>query len=130
MIQQLVKVDIQVLTKQNFLMYMASYYEESLSDDHCDFEDDLKRIKYIKRLLSKYKETGILRTRLIINHMIILMNTLGPLATTRILFHKIDPIHHIVVSTFLYKLDALTEHLKTEMNIDEGVCKMIDEEMR
>jgi hypothetical protein len=109
---------------------MASHYKESLTEDECDFEDDLKRIKYIKRLLSKYNDTGILRTRLIINHIVILQNTLGSFATTRILLYKIDPIHHEVVSTFLHKLNILGELLKKEMTIDDEVCKLINKEMR
>ncbi len=111
-------------------MYMASHYQETLSDDGCDFEDDLKRIKYIKRLLSKYKDTGLLRTRLIINHVVILMNTLGPFATTRVLLYKIDEEHHEVISTFLHKLNALDDFLQSEMSIDESVCKLINKEMR
>jgi hypothetical protein len=100
------------------------------SDDECDFEDDLKRIKYIKRLLSKYRDTGILKTRLILNHIVILINTLGPFSTTRILLYKIDPEHHEVISTFLHKLNALGGVLKDEMTIDDDVCGLINEEMR
>jgi hypothetical protein len=110
---------------------MASHYEEKLTDDDgCDFEDDLKRIKYIKRLLSKYRDTGILKTRLLLNHIVILMNTLGPFATTRILLYKIEEEHHEVVSTFLHKLNALEGLLKNEMSIDVEVCKLINKEMR
>lgn len=109
---------------------MASHYEESPTDEQDDFHDDLQRIKYIKRLLSKYKSKGILKTRLIINHMVILMNTLGPFATTRILLYKVDPEHHEVLSTFLHKLNALDKFLKEKMTIDDEVCKLINEEMR
>jgi hypothetical protein len=110
---------------------MASHYTERLgSDDECDFEDDLKRIKYIKRLLSKYRDTGILKTRLLINHIVILINTLGPFATTRILLYKIDPEHHEVISTFLHKLNALGGILQDEMTIDDDICSLINEEMR
>jgi len=119
------------LNNKNFLMYMASHYTERLgSDDECDFEDDLKRIKYIKRLLSKYRDTGILKTRLILNHIVILINTLGPFSTTRILLYKIDPEHHEVISTFLHKLNALGGVLQDEMTIDDDVCGLINEEMR
>jgi len=111
-------------------MYMASHYTESLTDDVCDFEDDLKRIKYIKRLLSKYKNTGVMKTRLMINHIVILINSLGPFATTRILLYKIDEEHHEVISTFLHKLNALDDFLQSEMSIDESVCKLINKEMR
>jgi len=112
-------------------MYMASHYEESpIEDEKCDFQDDLKRIKYIKRLLSKYENTGILKTRLILNHIVILMNTLGPFATTRVLLYKIDVEYHEVISTFLFKLNALGGVLQEEMTVDDNVCRMINEEMR
>lgn len=111
-------------------MYMASHYTESLTEEVCDFEDDLKRIKYIKRLLSKYKNTGVMKTRLMINHIVILINSLGPFATTRILLYKIDEEHHEVISTFLHKLNALGDFLQSEMSIDESVCKLINKEMR
>lgn len=109
---------------------MACHYSESLTEEDDEFYDDLQRIKYIKRLLSKYKSSGVLKTRLIINHIIILMNTLGPLATTRILLYKIDPTHHEVLSTFLHKLNALGGFLQSEMTIDDSVCKLINKEMR
>ena len=124
-------LDFPTLNKKNFLMYMASHYEESLiEDEKCDFQDDLKRIKYIKRLLSKYENTGILKTRLILNHIVILMNTLGPFATTRVLLYKIDVEYHEVISTFLFKLNALGGVLQEEMTVDDDVCRMINEEMR
>jgi hypothetical protein len=110
---------------------MASHYSESLiEEDNSDFIDDIKRIKYIKRLLSKYSNGGPLKTRLMINHIIILSNTLGPFATTRILLYKIEPIHHEVLSTFLHKLDMLGDFLVDEMGIDEDVINLIDKEMR
>jgi len=104
--------------------------ENLVEDDVCDFEDDLKRIKYIKRLLTKYNETGVLKTRLLLNHIVILMNTLGPLATTRILLYKINPKYHEIISTFLHELNALNGVLMKEMGIDEKVQNLIRKEMR
>ena len=85
---------------------------------------------YIKRLLSKYRQTGKINTRLVINHIVILKNTLGDFATTRILLYKIDHTHHEVISTFLHKLNCLTGVLKDEMTIDDEICKLINEEMK
>lgn len=130
MIRNLTESDFPTLNKKNFLAYMASHYTESLSDDEEDLHNDLQRIKYIKRLLSKYKTKGVLKTRLMINHIVILMNTLGPFATTRVLLYKIDSEHHEILSTFLHKLNALDEFLMSEMTIDDEVCKLINEEMR
>jgi len=132
MIANLREIDFPELNKKNFLTYMASHYSEPLTDDpdDDDFYADLQRIKYIKRLLSKYKTKGVLKTRLMINHIVILMNTLGPFATTRILLHKVEPEHHEVLSTFLHELNALSDYLREEMTIDDYVSKLIIEEMR
>ena len=130
MVQNLREIDFPILTKKNFLTYMASHYGNSLADDEDDLYDDLQRIKYIKRLLSKYEEKGVLKTRLMINHIVILMNTLGPFTTTRVLLYKIAPEHHEVLATFLYALNALNEHLVSEMTYDSKVLKLIENEMK
>lgn len=108
---------------------MASHYTDSiLSDD--ELHEDLQRIKYIKRLLSKYKKYDVLKTRLIINHIVILINSLGPFSTTRALLYKIDKEHHEIISTFLHKLNALDVTLQKHMTIDKKVCQLINEEMK
>ena len=58
------------LTEKNFLVYAMKAYNNPHVLDHEEFQEDLKRIKYIKRLFKKYLETGQLRARLVINHMI------------------------------------------------------------
>ena len=71
-----------------FLLYAAKYYDNPQCHDAEEFYDDLKRFKYLKRLFGKYKETGELRERLILNHIIILYNVFG-MATSRMLFVKL-----------------------------------------
>ena len=55
-----------------------------------EFHDDLKRIRYIKRLFKKYKENGEMKERLIINHLMVLYNTFESRAMTRMLVLKLD----------------------------------------
>ena len=77
-----------------------------------EFNEDLNRIKYIKRLLRKYIKTGILRERLILNHLIILQNVFGPTVTSRILFFKVDKELYSELKTFLIYLNYHNQHLK------------------
>jgi len=74
------------LTSSNFLIYAAKYYDNPQCYDTKEFYDDLKRFKYLKRLFNRYKESGELKERLIINHLQILYNLFGPIPTTRMLF--------------------------------------------
>ena len=77
------------LTNENFLLFASRYYTNTHCTDVLEFYDDLKRIRYIKRLFKKFKETGELKERLIINHLVILYNSFEPRAMTRMLFLKL-----------------------------------------
>jgi hypothetical protein len=72
-----------------------------------EFEGDLKRTKYLKRLFRRYKVTKTLKERLILNHIILLYNVFGAEATTRILFYRIDEKDYDVLKTFLVYLNLL-----------------------
>lgn len=80
----------EILTEKNFLLFCAKYY----SNVHCtsteEFLDDIKRIKYIKKLITRYIESGELKERLILNHLIILNNMFGPEALCKILYLKME----------------------------------------
>jgi hypothetical protein len=72
-----------------------------------EFIDDMKRVKYIKRLFYRYHTKEILKERLILNHLLILYNVLGNEACTRILFLKIDEEQYYILKTFLLFLNRL-----------------------
>jgi hypothetical protein len=76
-----------------------------------EFEEDLKRIKYVKRLIKRYKATGELKERLILNHIIILSNVFGIEATVRMLFYKIDSSDYSILKTFLLFLNYMPRHI-------------------
>lgn len=78
-----------MLDEGNFLIFAAKHYDNKQCLDTEEFYDDLKRFKYLKRLFGKYAETGELRERLILNHLIILYNVFGKHAT-RMLFLKLE----------------------------------------
>lgn len=80
------------LKDENFILYAAKYYDNSCKYDTDEFYDDLKRFQYLKRLFVKCKETGEVRERLILNHIIILYNLFGDKATN-MLFLKLEGMH-------------------------------------
>jgi hypothetical protein len=72
-----------------------------------EFEEDLKRLKYVRRLIKRYKATGELKERLILNHIIILSNVFGVEPTVRMLFYSIQPEDHEILKTFLLFLNYM-----------------------
>jgi hypothetical protein len=74
-----------------------------------EFESDIKRTKYLKRLFRRYKITKSLKERLILNHIILLNNVFGTEATARILFYKIDERDYDILKTFLMYLNLLPD---------------------
>ena len=66
------------ITSENVIMYAIKHYDNPQCEGEKEFQDDLKRFKYIKRLLRKYYDTDILKERLLLNHIIVLKNVFGP----------------------------------------------------
>ena len=94
------------LNNANFLLYAAKHYDNPQCYDTKEFYDDLKRFKYLKRLFNRYKDTGELKERLIINHLQVLYNLFGPIATTRMLFLVLKK-HHDVLKPFLILFNTM-----------------------
>jgi hypothetical protein len=109
------------LNEENYIMFAIKHYENPQAVTQEDFFEDMKRFKWIKRLLNKYKNTGDLNIHLIINHFIVLYNIFGE-ATTPLLFFKIDKNLWGVLKTFIVYLGRIPEYPKTALNdipIDE-----------
>jgi hypothetical protein len=77
-----------------------------------EFESDIKRTKYLKRLFRRYKITKSLKERLILNHIILLNNVFGPVHTPRILFYKTDERDYDILKTFLSYLNIMPDEVK------------------
>lgn len=90
------------LDETNFLLYAAKNYDNPSCFSTLEFYEDLSRFKYIKRLFSRYEETGDLKERLILNHIIILYNIFGVPATTRMLFFKLNNYHQYLVPFLVF----------------------------
>jgi hypothetical protein len=99
------------LNEENFLMYAMKAY----TSPHyvmSEFEGDLKRTKYLKRLFRRYKITKSLKERLVLNHLILLYNVFGVEPATRILFFRIDEVDYDVLKTFLTYLNYMPDFVK------------------
>jgi hypothetical protein len=96
------------LNDDNFLMYAIKCY----TSPHCiqsEFDGDIKRTKYLKRLFRRYKITRSVKERLILNHIILLNNVFGPTATARILFYRIDERDYDILKSFLAYLNIMPD---------------------
>lgn len=103
------------LNDDNFLIYAAKAYDKPHIITS-EFEEDLKRLKYVKRLLRKYRQTGDFKERLILNHVIILSNVFGVEATVNMLFFKVDPDDYPLLKTILIFLNYMPKRLTISFN--------------
>ena len=115
------------------MMYAVKCY----TSPHCiqsEFEGDIKRTKYLKRLFRRYKVTKSLKERLILNHIILLNNVFGPDNMARILFYKIDERDYDILKTFLSYLNLMPEMIygingknirSSEISIDINVAEIL-----
>lgn len=121
------------LTADNFLLFAAKHY---YSVHYCtsEFNSDLKRVSYVKRLLKKYIRTGELSDRLILNHLILIYNVFEPTsAATNMLFLKMDFECYSGLKTFLVYLNRMPEKIffdnkiliSSDINIDMNIAKVL-----
>ena len=103
------------LNEDNFLLFAIKNYENPQAVTKEDFDKDLNHFKYIKRLLKRYKNTGQLKTHLLLNHFIILYNIFGE-ATTPMLFHKIEDDLWPSMKTFIMFLGKLPDYPKSSIH--------------
>ena len=115
------------ITSENVLMFAIRHYNNPHCEGEKEFEDDLKRFKYIKRLLRKYYDTGILKERLILNHIIVLNNVFGATACATLLIYKIQPEYWPALKTFLLFLNIITVDELDHIETDDYVGKILEE---
>jgi hypothetical protein len=103
------------LTPENWLFFAIKHYDNPQSVTYADFEEDLNRIRYIKRLLKRFETTGELKTHLILNHIIVMYNVFGD-AATPLLFYKTEATHWSYLKAFMLFLDRLPLTLNKDVN--------------
>lgn len=113
------------LTEQNVLLYAAKHYYKPQFSDIEEFYEDLKRFKYIKRLLNRYLEQGELAERLILNHLIVIFNSFGIEAALNILDLKLDDKHWPVMKPFLVYLRYIKDDQYTGIAMDQRVVDVL-----
>ena len=103
------------LNEDNFLLFAIKNYENPQAVTKEDFDKDLNHFKYIKRLLKRYKNTGQLKTHLLLNHFIILYNIFGE-ATTPMLFFKIERELWSAMKSFIVFLGRFPEYPHSDIH--------------
>ena len=121
---------LEKLNDNNFLMHAMKNYENPQCCSIEEFEEDLKRFLYLKKLLTRHKNDDELRERLILNHIIILYNLFGE-STTNLLFYKIDKECWGSLVTFLVYLNRMPEELPqysiklSDIKLDEKIISSL-----
>lgn len=94
------------LNDSNVLLYAVKCYDKP-NCIQSEFDEDYKKFRYIKRLLHRYRVTGEIKERLLLNHLILCQNVFGVEATTRILFLRINSKDYSALKTFLLYTSAM-----------------------
>ena len=118
------------LNEKNFLLYAMKEYDNPQCVQVEEFYDDLKKVKYIKRLFNQYLNEGVLKERLLLNHIIVFYNVFPVRSATRILFLKIEEEFWPILKTFLVYLSYMPETIDSingraiisdDIQLDQGV---------
>jgi hypothetical protein len=118
------------LNEQEFLLYAMHHYDNPQCHNITEFEKDLRIFVYLKKLITRYKQSGELRERLVLNHIIVLYNVFGD-AATNMMFYKIDEQHWNVLVTFLVYLERMPEYLPqygikvSDIELDETIINAL-----
>lgn len=115
------------LTSKNFKLYAAQHYNNPECLDVEEFNQDVNRFKYIKRLLKRYELTGDLQERLILNHLIVLFNVFGIDAGNRMIWYKVNEEHWHYIKPFLVYLHYLPEDMKVDIVMDPHIVEVLRE---
>ena len=105
------------LNESNYILFAIKHYENPHCVTRDDFDEDMKRFKYLKRLLKRYVRGQALRTHLIINHLIILYNVFGD-AATPLLFFKMEREYWSMLKTILLYLNKYPLGMMPSLEID------------
>ena len=111
------------INSENVIMFAIRHYNNPQCEGELEFQDDLKRFKYIKRLFKKYVDTNVLKERLLLNHFIVLKNVFGADASVTLLLYKVEKSHWHILKSFLIYLNMIQENELKEIEHDEFVLQ-------
>ena len=103
------------LNENNYMLFAIKFYDNPHALTKEEFEEDLKRIKYVKRLLKRYKNTGVLKTHLILNHLTVLFNVFGE-AAVPLLFYNLEEDLWPAIKSFLMFLQRIPDYPKSHIH--------------
>tara|TARA_B100001113_G_scaffold353739_1_gene359454 strand:+ start:2356 stop:2727 length:372 start_codon:yes stop_codon:yes gene_type:complete len=118
-----------LLNEKNYLMFAIQHYDNPQSVTVDDFMEDMKKFKYLKRLLKRYLKTGVLRINLILNHLIILFNVFGE-GTIPLLMYKLEREYWSLIKTFLVYLNRYPQIQAGSLDfvdIDNDVKELLED---
>ena len=113
------------LTEENLFLYAAKHYYNPKFSDIEEFYEDLKRFKYIKRLVNRYLDHDELGERLILNHLIVIFNSFGIEASLNMLELKLDDRHWPVIKPFLIFLKYIESNQYIGIDMDQEVIERL-----
>jgi hypothetical protein len=114
------------LTNDNITMFAIKHYDNPQCEGESEFHDDMKRFKYIKRLLRKYQDSGELKERLILNHLIVVFNVFGAEAGSTLLLFKLEPEFWSILKTFMVFLNMLPDGELEEIDELEEIKRVLE----
>ena len=113
------------ITNDNVIMFAIKHYDNPQCEGEREFYDDMKRFKYIKRLLRKHKDTGVLKERLLLNHIIVLNNLFGAEACVTLLLFKIQREYWETLKSFLLFLNIIRDDELGNVKEDNEVLEIL-----
>ena len=118
------------LTNENYLMYALLHYDNPHCVDIKEYFEDVRKLKYIKRLFNRYREDDVLKERLILNHLISFYNVFENESATRLLFFRVGTEYHSLLKTFLIYLNRMPEQVNenlysSDIKLDEKIIKIL-----
>ena len=118
------------LTNENYLMYALLHYDNPHCVDIKEYFEDVRKLKYIKRLFNRYKEDDVMKERLILNHLISFYNVFDNEAATRLLFFRVGEEYHSLLKTFLVFLNKMPEQINdnlysSDIHLDEKIIEIL-----
>ena len=118
------------LTNENYLMYALLHYDNPHCIDIKEYFEDVRKLKYIKRLFNRYREDGVMKERLILNHLIAFYNVFSNEAATRLLFFRVGNEYHSLLKTFLVFLNKMPEQVNdnlysSDIQLDEKIIEIL-----
>ena len=118
------------LTNENYLMFALLHYDNPHCVDIKEYFEDVRKLKYIKRLFNRYKEDSVMKERLILNHLISFYNVFSNEAATRLLFFRVGTEYYSLLKTFLVFLNRMPDYVNenlcsSDIQLDDKIIEIL-----